>query len=313
MSVEEYKKRHADWNLVDAGQVNYRIGIKGITITEAKRLKGNVILPDCIKEEKVTTIGKKAFFGEEQLRVLYLPQSVRKIEDWAFVHCSGLQELWIPRSFEELGKDVFLHTDHLNRIVVYDETGIYEEEAVLTAATFTLWQNAEGLQLGAVGSKGWYEAFDQRLLRYLEEPDDQGFVPFLAGGEEDYEGVETDVEYYKGCRRRQKVRLVYERLRHSCYLETEGKKALVDYLQQHNRVGEKADGSMAETFFFLTELVDEAFEYYQIYTDLGLATRENIEFLVQAAQGNCAELKAYLLRYQQQALPERDAWQQFTL
>lgn len=107
MSVEEYKKRHADWNLVDAGQVNYRIGIKGITITEAKRLKGNVILPDCIKEEKVTTIGKKAFFGEEQLRVLYLPQSVRKIEDWAFVHCSGLQELWIPRSFEELGKDVF--------------------------------------------------------------------------------------------------------------------------------------------------------------------------------------------------------------
>ena len=50
-------------------------------------------------------------------------------------------------------------------------------------------------------------------MEYINEPDDTGFNPFLAGGEEDYEDPENDPEYFKMNKRIKKCGFILERLK----------------------------------------------------------------------------------------------------
>lgn len=71
---------------------------------EGKLILGckNTIVPD-----KVTTIGKGAFFEMDQLTSIELPDSVTTIEDYAFDGCTGLTRIKIPSSVTSIAKDVF--------------------------------------------------------------------------------------------------------------------------------------------------------------------------------------------------------------
>ena len=62
----------------------------------------NLVLPD-----GVTTVGAYAFFGNQYLRSVSFPKSLKSIQKGAFQGCSKLREIVIPKTATALGKAVF--------------------------------------------------------------------------------------------------------------------------------------------------------------------------------------------------------------
>lgn len=84
-------------------------------------LEGNMvrlIVPARIKGMPVTEIYKKAFFNCRYLRFLTLPDTLEKIDNWAFAHCQQLRQVELPWKFMSLGKDLFIGSDRLKEIVL---------------------------------------------------------------------------------------------------------------------------------------------------------------------------------------------------
>lgn len=313
MSVAKYQKNYINYVMPSKEQMVYQISRMGTVIADVRRIAGAVMLPKKIGETEVTIVGKKAFLGNQQVTSLYLPESVEVVEPWAFAYCSQLRELWLPGTIQSLGKDIFMKDERLYRLMVYRGEHVYEEAAELAAIAVTLWQEDGALAISEVGKEEWYQAFDEHLVKFLREPDEQGFAPFPAGGEEDYEGAENDIAFYKSNRCKQKVRVVYVRLLHSEFLKEENRNYYISYLQMHNQVGQCSSGNGAETFTVLKEQEEDAYGYYELYTGLGLATRENMDALLQNIQEEHAELKAYLIRFQKNRFPDQNVWEQFVL
>ena len=63
---------------------------------------------------RVTSIGKKAFYGCSGLTSIAIPNSVRSIGDGAFSGCSGLTSITIPNSVTSIGHDAFAGTAWYN-------------------------------------------------------------------------------------------------------------------------------------------------------------------------------------------------------
>lgn len=57
--------------------------------------------------KKIVTIRENAFAGQNQLRVLALPTTIRSIDDRAFVECKGLNGILIPETVVEFGNELF--------------------------------------------------------------------------------------------------------------------------------------------------------------------------------------------------------------
>lgn len=84
-------------------------------------LEGNLVrlaVPSQIEEKPVTEIYKKAFFNCRYLRFLTLPDTIEKIDNWAFAHCQQLEQVELPWKLMSLGKDLFIGSDRLKKIVL---------------------------------------------------------------------------------------------------------------------------------------------------------------------------------------------------
>lgn len=66
--------------------------------------------------ENLEEIGTGAFYGQEKLRSIRLPETLKKIGDFAFADILALTHVYLPASLEELGKQVFYKTEQLYEI-----------------------------------------------------------------------------------------------------------------------------------------------------------------------------------------------------
>lgn len=64
----------------------------------------------------VDTIGKWAF-GRSSVARITFPSNLKKIDDYAFVGCSGITELFIPRTVQEFGKGIFIECSSVETFV----------------------------------------------------------------------------------------------------------------------------------------------------------------------------------------------------
>lgn len=79
---------------------------KSVSITNYNGVDSKVNIPQVIDKYLVTEIGNSAFYFRDEIRDITLPNSIKKIGDWAFSE-TGIQAVKIPDSVVEIGEKAF--------------------------------------------------------------------------------------------------------------------------------------------------------------------------------------------------------------
>ena len=69
--------------------------------------------------KKLTTIDNELFY-DSNIESIVIPDSVERIENWAFGFCENLTSIEIPNSVKWIGGDVFAFCENLTSIVIPD-------------------------------------------------------------------------------------------------------------------------------------------------------------------------------------------------
>ena len=260
--------------------------------------------------------------GDKNLISVIIPSEIVNIEDWAYANCENLREIWIPCGCRVSNK-AFIRCNNLSSVHLYQkasETPVNSYPDLLGLAIRTWCSDTDMLISQASEDDMFLEYYDDKLARYLNEPDDKGFKPFLAGGEEDYADENDEYERYVDQTRRNKILLIYERL---CYKSPdqclgEGEhidttdishertstdssypdhinQAYIDYLRSFN-----PDIS----FCILTARNANTESYQKIYFDLGLDKDVDPEILLGMA-GQDTALRAMIIEHRSSAFNDR--------
>ena len=107
-----------------------------VTISQQNKNQKNVVIPEEINGLKVTTIGAYAFFKytnilsfttkSSKLRTIQLPDTLLKIEKYAFYQCGKLQEIEIPNSVKTIGQFAFSSCTNMEKVVInVEDADIY--------------------------------------------------------------------------------------------------------------------------------------------------------------------------------------------
>ena len=88
-------------------------------VTDVGRcLDSVIVIPSTCNGQPVTTIGSGAFENCEDLTGVYIPDSVRYIDDNAFHGCTALTKAWIGDGTVYISPDAFKDCDHLKDLYV---------------------------------------------------------------------------------------------------------------------------------------------------------------------------------------------------
>lgn len=277
----------------DGGQV-WILGFEG----NASRLD----IPDKIEGLPVTQIQKKAFFNAGFLHAVTLPKTMEKVDNWAFAHCRMLEYVRFSGDDTELGKDLFVGSDRLKEVAVSGK----EEVAALLAVAATKMEAPYLFDLREAGSGEWLKKWDARMLVILREDANEGFEKEILAGEEDYE--RTDQRRFRNQKRRAKVRLAFIRLLHPMGLPESIRIELEGYLRAHTK-----NCRTEEAWQVLLEEYGDERAYFELFTKLGCVTQENFDAMLQDIGEGHPEMKAYLMRYQEEQLGRRDFFDSLSL
>lgn len=258
------------------GYVQYEDGV----ITGFGGRIEKVIIPDDIT---ITSIAKKAFFGAKNLSEVILPNTVKTIGEWAFASCSSLTKFRVDGR-PEFSQGCFLNDDSLEYILVEDGEDFKE---LLSTVTNKL--EAEYLlSLEDVGSKEWYNNYDNRLKDVLLEDDGIGYEKHVLCGEED---LLFDINVYIRQNQQKKAYLAYLRLIHDKNLSDDMKEFIADYLSNRT-IGNENDAGFKV-------LIDNASNdrFVDTFLELNMLHDDNFELAIAAIGPREAALKARLIKY----------------
>ena len=274
-------------------------------------------LPSAERTVEVTEIAPKAFFNSRTVSRIALPPTVRRVGDWAFSHCPMLKQVVMWEGKCELGRGLF-EEDHSLRYMILRSTAAKAENddakmdeksygALLAAAATTL-EAPYLVSTMRENESEWLKLWDQRLSAILDLDDMEGFTELVLCGEEDYGSRENDPKEFLQKKRWRKVRLCFLRLLHDEKLADANKTRLQDYLRAHTKGCESE-----ETWLFLKKERAEDMAYLQLFTELGCVDGNNIDDCISDLSGRQPQMRAYLLKWQQEFLPERDFFSALSL
>lgn len=281
---------------VQGGSLIYEENRGKIAILGFEGDTSRLTVPAQIAGMPVTEICKKAFFDCRYLQVLQLPDTLERMDNWAFAHCPRLERVELPHRRMALGKDLFIGSDRLREVMLYPDG---EEIAELLAAAAVKMETSLLFSIEDAGSGDWLQKWDARMLVVLRADDNEGYEKQVLAGEEDYE--RTDQVRYRNLRRREKVRLAFIRLLHPLGLSASIQLELEGYLRAHTK-GCRTE----ETWEVLLEEYADQVPYYQLFIQLGCVTRDNFDAILTDIGEEHTEMKAYLMRYQREQLEMPD-------
>ena len=99
---------------------DYQYTISGNKV-EIKKYIGkstNVSIPSKIDNKKVTTVGRKAFYGNNKLKSVKIPSTVDTILSMSFDSCVKLENVVIPNSVKKLGNASFFSCTRLKSVTL---------------------------------------------------------------------------------------------------------------------------------------------------------------------------------------------------
>ena len=293
------------------GSLEYKVSENGVHITGYQGKDSEIAVPDMIDGCPVTCIGKKAFLSNKLLKQITLPESVVRIEDWAFAFCARLNKIVVPYHGMEIGQGIFKECHVLEQII--DEhkdekdPGTIDVSFLLAAVMSRL--NAFYLfDFENAGTPQWLAQWDARMQSIMQEDDAEGFSRMLLCGEEDYGSMENNLDYYMEQRRREKVRLAMLRLMHDHELEQSLRTQLTGYLLDHVK-GQRTE----ETWLVVLEEHGDDLRYYQFLTQLGGVSPDNFQAMMDDLGEAHTEMKAYLMSYHNENHTKEDVFAEFEL
>ena len=123
----------------------------------AYHYKGTMPSNECIEiKEGTTSISSKAFFQQEGLTEIIIPDSVTKIEENAFLWCRKLTAITMSKNLEYIGEGAFAGCTSLENIVIWknvDEVG---------KRTFSGWSEEQTVNIEAEEIlSGWHEEWNK--------------------------------------------------------------------------------------------------------------------------------------------------------
>jgi len=138
-------------------------------------------IPSEIEGLPVTIIGYKAFYNNDNLKNVTIPDSVISIEDHSFGTCDGLKSITIPDSVISIGEGSFSGCDYLANVTIGKSVTSIEKEAfaysinlisitipdsVITIGDWAFRQcnNLANVTIGenvtSIGYKAFYQCYD---------------------------------------------------------------------------------------------------------------------------------------------------------
>lgn len=293
------------------GVLQYRINGESAEILGYRGKDTELVIPALIDNCSVTHIGKKTFLSNKMLRQISLPESVVRIDDWAFAYCAKLRKVILPYHRMEIGQGIFKECFELEQIV--DESADEREKKTddigyLLAASMNILDAFYLFDFENAGNTDWISQWDARMQSVMERGDAEGFSKMLLCGEEDYGSKENNLDYYMEQRRREKVRLAMLRLMHDYGLESSVRSKLEAYLLDHIK-GQQTE----ETWKVILEEYGDDLKYYQFLTELGGVTADNFQAMMEDMGESHTEMKAYLMKYHSEQQSKADAFAVFEL
>ncbi len=270
-----------------------------------------LIIPDAVDGCTVAVIGKKAFLSNKLLRQITLPETLVRIDDWAFAYCAKLTKILLPYHRMETGQGICKECFRLEQIV--NENADENEKkttdvAWLLAAVMSRLDAFYLFDFENAGTDEWLGQWDNRMQSVMRKEDAEGFSRMLLCGEEDYGSKENNLDYYKEQRRREKVRLAMLRLMHDYGLAEAVRAELEAYLLAHIK-GQQTE----ETWKVVLEEYGDDLRYYQFLTRLGGVNEDNFQAMMEDLGESHTEMKAYLMKYHSEQHKEEDAFGAFVL
>ena len=108
-------------------EFDYEIENSSVKITKYLNNDLNVIIPEQISGKPVKTIGKEAFYQNNDTVSITLPQSLTTIENASFYRCYSLTEIVIPKNVNQIGSNPFFRCSSLTKISVESDNAFYSE------------------------------------------------------------------------------------------------------------------------------------------------------------------------------------------
>ena len=293
------------------GVLQYGIYGETAQITGYRGKDTELTIPAALDGCAVTVIGKKTFLSNKMLRQISLPESIVRIDDWAFAYCAKLNKVILPYHRMEIGQGIFKECFDLEQIV---DEGADERERKTTDISYLLAASMSRLDafylfnFENAGTDEWLVQWDNRMQSVMERDDSEGFSKMLLCGEEDYGSKENNLDYYTEQRRREKVRLAMLRLMHDYGLETSVRVWLEAYLLAHIK-----GCQTEETWTVILEEYGDDLKYYQFLTDLGGVNADNFQAMMEDIGEAHTEMKAFLMKYHSAQHQSEDAFAAFEL
>ncbi|MDC0550148.1 leucine-rich repeat domain-containing protein [bacterium] len=101
-----------------------------VTITDCDTVAtGELVIPNTIDGNPVTSIGDEAFFLCDSLTSITIPDSVTSIGDWVFRNCSSLTSITIPDGVTSIGEYAFYDCSSLTSITIPDSVTSIDDYA----------------------------------------------------------------------------------------------------------------------------------------------------------------------------------------
>lgn len=232
----------------------------------------------------------KEYMNNSALTEHTLSPDTECVGEWAFARCKNLRSIHIPAGCA-VSNRAFENCPALSEVHVYHDSP--DESAAgyphLLALALRTWDREAAVLIDNAADPGSFtDYFDSRLLRYINTPDDDGFDPFLAGGEEDYDNTTALCDHIRNVRMA-KAELIYERLSITAAIAEDVKSVFVDWLISHNP---------EISFAVLTPPSDHNEAYRDIYFELGLNRLTDTGSLLQIAEKD-TRLRAMILDHNQ--------------
>lgn len=297
------------------GKITYIKHEDRVCITEYSGKDLTVIIPSIIEGCPVTVIKKKAFLSSRFVTEIFLPETIEKIEDYAFARCRKLTKISIPYKKIEIGQDILIDCDKLSYIYNSSlNTEVNDDVAFLLAKTLNELNAFFLFDLPNAGNDEWLNHLDATISMRMKKDEMEDFSKMILCGEEEVvcgeDGTieDSNPEHYKSNRVKEKVRIAFLRLLHNYKIDSELERTLIEYLCTHTKGSETEETWLV----VLNEHGDEQ-DYYDYLLKINAINNNNLASILLDMGNRHTEMKSYLIKHSGENNSSADAFLEFDL